>query len=229
MDHGQALATNASERYLLGEMSEPEKFDFEGHYFGCEACAEDVRTGVLLARGIKAVCAMDEKAEKAERSAVRPVRDKPGRTLGWFDWLTPAAFAPSAAAVAFALVAGYQAFLVIPGLRTTLAPQAMAGVVLHAAARGEEPEIEVDKTTGVSILAMDVTTGDPGQPIDWELKPPEGSAAVRSSTKVPAAGAQLELFVANATLHEHPGAWTLTLRTQQGAEVASYPFRIKIK
>jgi len=226
MDHGQALATNASERYLLGEMSEPEKYDFEGHYFGCEACAEDVRSGVLLARGIKAVCAMDEKAMK---SAARPVRDTPRRTFGWFDWLTPAAFAPSAAAVAFAVVAGYQAFLVIPGLRMNLAPQAMAGVVLHAAARGEEPEIEVDKTTGVSILAMDVTTGDPGQPIAWELTPPEGSAVVRSSTKVPAAGAQLELFVANATLHEHPGAWTLRLRTLQGAEVASYPFRIKIK
>jgi len=226
MDHGQALATKASERYLLGEMSEPEKFDFEGHYFGCEACAEDVRTGVLLARGIKSVCAMDEKAEKSKG---RPVADTPRRRFGWFDWLAPAAFAPSAVAVALAVVAGYQAFLVIPGLRMTLAPQAMAGVVLHAAARGEEPEIKVDKTTGVSILTMDVTRGDPGQPIAWELTPPDGSAAVRSSTNVPAAGAQLELFVANATLHQHPGAWTLTLRTLQGAEVASYPFRIKIK
>ena len=35
MQHQQALATKASERYLLGEMSELERFDFEAHYFDC--------------------------------------------------------------------------------------------------------------------------------------------------------------------------------------------------
>ena len=59
MHHQNALATKASERYLLGEMDEPERFEFEAHYFDCPACAEDVRTGVAMARGIKAVCAED--------------------------------------------------------------------------------------------------------------------------------------------------------------------------
>ena len=43
MDHLKALATKASERYLLGEMSEPERFAFEEHYFQCGECAEDIR------------------------------------------------------------------------------------------------------------------------------------------------------------------------------------------
>src|SRR5450759_3827770 len=55
MQHQQALATKASERYLLGEMSEPERFAFETHYFDCPACADDVRTGAALAPSAAAV------------------------------------------------------------------------------------------------------------------------------------------------------------------------------
>jgi hypothetical protein len=55
----RAPEVKASERYLLGEMSEPERLDFEAHYFDCPACADDVRAGVALARGVKAVCAED--------------------------------------------------------------------------------------------------------------------------------------------------------------------------
>ena len=82
MEHQKALATKASERYLLGEMSEPERFDFEAHYFDCADCADDVRTGAALARGIKAVCAEDA----ALRPQTTVVRESPRR--GWFSWLS---------------------------------------------------------------------------------------------------------------------------------------------
>jgi hypothetical protein len=52
MDHRNAVSSNASERYLLGEMSEPERFAFEAHYFDCLECAADVRAGAVLARGV---------------------------------------------------------------------------------------------------------------------------------------------------------------------------------
>ena len=45
MTHDQSFETHAPERYLLGEMSELEKFHFEEHYFTCEECAESVRLG----------------------------------------------------------------------------------------------------------------------------------------------------------------------------------------
>ena len=89
MHHQNALATKASERYLLGEMDEPERFEFEAHYFDCPACAEDVRTGVAMARGIKAVCAEDS----ALRPHISVVREVPRR--GWFSWLSPASLVPS--------------------------------------------------------------------------------------------------------------------------------------
>ena len=96
MEHHTALTTKASERYLLGEMSEPERFDFEAHYFDCADCAEDVRTGAALARGIKAVCAEDA----ALRPQTSVVAESPrGR---WFSWLSFPVLAPSALALAFA-------------------------------------------------------------------------------------------------------------------------------
>ena len=48
MTHQQALDGLASERYLLNEMTEVERFEFEEHYFDCAECAEDVRLGEMV-------------------------------------------------------------------------------------------------------------------------------------------------------------------------------------
>ena len=95
MDHLQAETTNAAERYLLDEMSEPERFAFESHYFDCEECADEVRVGSALARGVRAVC--------AEEASLRPVIEEQPRKsprAGWFAWFSPGALVPSAAKTA---------------------------------------------------------------------------------------------------------------------------------
>src|SRR5215831_13224629 len=125
MDHRQAESTKAPERYLLGEMSEPERFDFESHYFDCDECAADVRAGDVLARGVKVVC--------AEQPVSAPA---PAKGRGWFDWLTPSAMAPTAVAAGLAVVAAYQGWIMIPMLRSQTGTRAMAPVVLRAEARG---------------------------------------------------------------------------------------------
>ncbi|HKH72273.1 MAG TPA: zf-HC2 domain-containing protein [Vicinamibacterales bacterium] len=48
MTHQQALDGLASGRYLLDEMTEVERFEFEEHYFGCAECAEDVKLGDMI-------------------------------------------------------------------------------------------------------------------------------------------------------------------------------------
>ena len=48
MTHQQALDTMAAERYLLDEMTEVEKHEFEDHFFDCGDCAEEVRHGELI-------------------------------------------------------------------------------------------------------------------------------------------------------------------------------------
>lgn len=45
MSHEQAISTKAAERYLLGELETGELEAFEGHYFDCPACFEQIEMG----------------------------------------------------------------------------------------------------------------------------------------------------------------------------------------
>jgi hypothetical protein len=221
MQHEQALATKASERYLLGEMSEPERFEFEAHYFDCPACADDVRTGAALARGIKAVCAEDA-ALRPHTSVVREVAHR-----GWLSWLSPAALVPSAAAVALGCLAAWQAFVVIPPLRWAGSPQALSPVAWRAAARGEEQALALHRDRALSLLSLDVNSADPGAPLSYEVIAPDAAIRHRGTAQAPAAGSPLIVVLPHAAIRES-GAWVLVLRDRQGAEIARYPFSVQL-
>jgi Putative zinc-finger len=221
MHHQNALATKASERYLLGEMDEPERFEFEAHYFDCPACAEDVRTGVAMARGIKAVCAEDADL----RPHISVVREVPRR--GWFSWLSPASLVPSTAALAFGCLAAWQAFVLVPSLRWANAPQALSPIVLRAAARGDEQALSIRRSDPVSALSLDVNAAAPGDPLSYELIAPGGAVSHRNTTRAPQAGTPLIVFLPSSSIRES-GNWVLLLRNQQGTEIARYPFSVQI-
>jgi len=217
MDHTQALAGKASERYLMGEMSEPERFEFEEHYFDCQHCAEDVRAGTALARGIQAV--------GREDAAARPrTVDRPERAPGkWWGWLTPAALIPTAAAAMLACVVGYQQFVTIPGLSGS---RALSPVVLRAAARGEEQTIHVRSGQPFSVFSLSVNEADPGAALRYEIAPDGSTPRVTGTAVAPAPGSPLLVVVPHAKL-DLAGAWTLVLRKPEGAEIARYPFQLK--
>jgi hypothetical protein len=221
MEHHIALATKASERYLLGEMSELERFDFEAHYFDCAECAEDVRTGAALARGIKAVNAEDAALRPQTRVVVESTRG------GWFSWLTFPVLASSAAALAFAGVALWQAVFLIPGLRWAESPQALSPIVLRAAARGEEQSLEIRRDQAVSMLSLDVNAAAPGAPLTYEVDAPGGASRLNGHAVAPPAASPLVILLPNSAIRE-AGPWVLILRTPQGAELARYPFTVQI-
>ena len=60
MEHAEATEMMAAERYLLGEMTPEDRDAFEEHFFGCGACAADVRDGARVGAAIR--------AEKANRT-----------------------------------------------------------------------------------------------------------------------------------------------------------------
>jgi len=60
MEHAEATETMAAERYLLGEMTPEDRDAFEDHFFGCGACAADVRDGARVGGAIR--------TEKANRT-----------------------------------------------------------------------------------------------------------------------------------------------------------------
>ena len=55
MEHAEATDRMAAARYLLDEMTEEERFAFEEHYFGCPACAEEVRDGSAMIDSLRAM------------------------------------------------------------------------------------------------------------------------------------------------------------------------------
>ena len=50
MSHDQAVSSHAAERYIVGELSDAERESFEGHYFDCPNCFEQISAdGRLMA------------------------------------------------------------------------------------------------------------------------------------------------------------------------------------
>lgn len=216
MDHREAHSTKAAERYLLGEMSEPERYDFESHYFECDECAGDVRAVHAFAKGVQAVC-----AEEPVPMRVRPAPTPKAPRVSWSAWLTPAL------AAALGMVAIYQGFMVIPGLRWQTESRAMAAVPLRAAARGDEQVVEIRRDQPVTLLSLDVNGVEPDAPLRYEMTGP-GGKRIANQTTAPPAGSPLIVYLTNTDVTQ-PGNWTLTLRDAKGMEVSQYPFVAQIK
>jgi len=108
MDHADHSQFHfAAERYVLGELSEPEALAFEEHFFACAGCAQDVEDLTAIRQAAPSVLPDLRRAD--ERKPAQPSRS-------WFTlpWV------PQFALGAFALLAaftGYQNTVQIPGLR----------------------------------------------------------------------------------------------------------------
>jgi len=218
MHHQEAQATKAPERYLLGEMSEPERFEFEAHYFDCPVCADEVLAGDALARGVHAVCEQDA----ATRPQTEVVREMPRRK--WLSWLSPASLVPTAAV---GCLAAWQGLVVIPQTRWAGAPQAMTPVALRAAARGEEQVLEIRRDQPVSALSLDINAAAPGDPLKYDLLAPGGGVRYQGTAQAPPAGAPLIVFLPNSAIRDS-GSWQILLHDQRDAEIARFPFSVQI-
>jgi hypothetical protein len=85
MNHQQALAEHATERYLLREMTAEERHIFEEHYLECAECLEAVTFGTEFLEAGRQVA-----AEMAQRSSV-PVPSWRERLMPVVSgWLRPA-------------------------------------------------------------------------------------------------------------------------------------------
>jgi anti-sigma factor RsiW len=58
MDHNEALQLQAAEKYVLGELSQPLRDEFEEHFFECQECALDVKAAAGFADNASRVLAL---------------------------------------------------------------------------------------------------------------------------------------------------------------------------
>lgn len=205
MNHEDAVATLASERYLLDEMTELERHAFEEHFFECSACAEDVKAGAAMRQGAKSFFA------------------EPGRRRA--SW-HPEIVLPWAAAAMLAVGAGYQGLVVLPGLRHANAPAVVAPVTLHPASRGREPVVASGTTGAPILLGVDTTLSSSGGTVNYEVIGPKGTAIASGRTSLPPAGAPLFLVLSPVS---SPGEYLLRLSDGLPRDGANAEYRFIVK
>jgi hypothetical protein len=195
MTHQQAVSTFASERYVLDEMTEPERGTFEEHFFSCAECAEDMRLGALMREGTRA----------GFLEGGRPEGQARARTLGFARGIAPrpwyqSAVVPWALAASLALVAGYDTLIQVPSLRRGQAgPLALAPITLRPASRGQEPIVSIGRDTSVVTFAVDVSSAIPGATLlSYDLRTAAGAHVASGLAPAPASGPLLLLVPARA-------------------------------
>ena len=191
MTHADAVRTLATERYLLDEMSEIERFAFEEHFFDCVECADDVRSGSVMRRGVKAGLLPDASREEH----VVPL--KTGRRR----W-NPAVVVPWAAAAMLALAVGYQSLAPAGGDRLQIGT--LTPVTIRPDSRGTVPTVAVGRDANAITLALDVNAPE-GADLRYVLRTSAGAPVADGRLTAPRAGTPLLLLVP---------VWTLTPSTQ---------------
>jgi hypothetical protein len=136
MDHKFAETSGVADRYLMNELAAEERAEFEAHYFDCADCADRVSKGATFIDTAKEVMRTQKVHAAASEGRAGWKRS------GWFAWLTPAALAPSLAALVLALVVGYQNFVTIPAFER---PQLLSSNVIASLTREEAPVITIDR------------------------------------------------------------------------------------
>ena len=191
MTHEEAVSTLASERYLLEEMSEPERETFEEHYFSCVECADDVRAGGVMRDGVRAGLMNEQTGHTVHDMAASAAWSR--KNAGTRRWYQSPAI-PWAAAAALAVVAGYQALVPAPG-RSIGQPMALAPITLRPASRGQEPKVSLARDTAVVTLAIDASSTVAGTDLAYAIRTAAGAPLVSGTVRAPQPGAPLLLLV----------------------------------
>lgn len=116
MDHQDAVRRGAIEKYLLDEISQPERDEFEKHFFDCQECAEEMRATAAFLAGAKLELRRSHVAQR-----VRAVAKK-----SWFENLRRPAIAVPVFALLLLIVA-YQIIATLPENPQVLTSLALSG------------------------------------------------------------------------------------------------------
>src|SRR6266478_7118945 len=104
MDHSEAVRLQAAEKYVLGELPQAIREEYEEHYFDCAECALDLKAAMVFVDTSREVL-RSEKEKSVEIDRV----PEPGE---WFSWIKPWVAVPTFAALL--LLLGYQSFVIVP-------------------------------------------------------------------------------------------------------------------
>jgi hypothetical protein len=223
MDHNQAARIQAPARYLLGELSLPEREEFEEHFFTCRECAEELRTGAIFAANARAV--FRDQLHRPTR--VAPATPQPD--VGFWARLRPSFQPALSAAFAIALVAVmFHDRRVISSLRNEIAQyteeSSIPAYQIHAPERGDDQIINVPKSVSSFNVTFDIPPEEKNVPLAAQII--EDSAGKSHPTIPLLAGESATLRLPAS---KYPaGPYTLVLRhaSPDAKEVNRYRFSL---
>ena len=219
MTHQEAVDSLATERYLLGEMSDVDREAFEEHYFSCDACAQDVRTAAAMGRAARDVFASDSAAGTG--TATVPVALRPKRTA----WYQSAAL-PWALAASLAALATYQSAWVGAGVRDQATARALHPITLRPDSRGQEPVVRSASSSDGITLAIEVNGAREGAGLAFEIADAAGRTVTSGRADAPPAGTPLLLWLPASVLSE-PARYVLTVNDAAGGQsLGTYRFAL---
>ena len=217
MEHDEAMTMMAAEKYILGELGDGEREQFEEHFFSCEECAQDVRDLSSVTQGAREVLKNQTKAEPKQQ------RSSWGWLEGWRlpEWLLPGRLAWSGALAAALIFGGYQTLQ----LRNTVRPQAIASVVVYPESRGAATAVPVEKLGAFLLLEADLP-GASGK-VQWELRKSDAKQViVQDAAPAPPPGESFKVLLPSSFLA--PAEYTLTVRPVTVSPEKSWLFRFKV-
>ena len=235
MDHALAERTQAAERYLLGQMAEFERDQYEEHFFSCEECAEEVRlTAAFLESArphvtgsLQAAAAANTRWPALARLSTAWARMKP------LFWPMPAGIA--AAAVLMLAVTGYQMAVVVPNLALEV-QQAQriqtAPWYFLSSSRSEAAVVTAADQDRWAGLTLSRSFDRPFPFYRCEIRDAEGRLVLTEVVPGPPAGDELQILLPLANLT--PGVYAVAVAglesaTSQAAqsEYARYQFTFR--
>ena len=204
MDHKEAVELQAAEKYVLGELSQGQRDEYEDHYIDCPECAKEVHAAVAFADTAREVFREEKQAARSNTAD----RERGG----WFGaWLRPVIAVPAFAVLLVAL--GYESLVSVPHWRNRAMQAAASGVMptyslIEANVRGSElPTFRV-KPNEVFGLFVDVPVDKAYSFYVLRLEGPTGQTTNLST--VPYAEAQKTL-VAKVNPREQSGAYQIVV------------------
>jgi hypothetical protein len=147
MDHQEATAMMATERYLLGEMTPELRDAFEEHLFDCPECALDTRAAAAFIDHAKVLLpTMVQQAAPAAQPAKLPGSPSggiSGKLAAWWSRLTRPLILVPAFATLLAVIS-YQNLVTYPALQTAASePRLGIGTELRSLTRAANHPIVV--------------------------------------------------------------------------------------
>jgi hypothetical protein len=220
--HEEAVDTMAAERYVLGELHETEREQFEEHFFSCPECAQDVRDLTTLTTAAKDWLGQSRKMEPPKQRAAARGTAAGASRWAWLRFSPGLAWAGALAAMTVVAVStGYQA----AHFRGLMRPQAVASILLRPETRGAAAEIPVEQIGAFLLLEADLpgSTGD----LQWDLRPTGSDKLIdRQTAPAPAWGNSFKVLLPSSLLA--PGEYTLTVGSAAAPSENPRVFKFRI-